>query len=154
MNHCPVYAAVGGHAYGSVYPGPIGVVLTPALVGLARSHDLPNASTFCGRCEAVCPMKIPLPGLMRLWREREFQQKLTPAHVRAGLKAWAFFAKRPRLYHLAARMAARTLGALGRGKGRLATLPLASGWTRHRDLPAPQGRTFQQLWAERERVSS
>jgi L-lactate dehydrogenase complex protein LldF len=153
MNHCPVYAAVGGHAYGSVYPGPIGVVLTPALVGLAASHDLPNASTFCGRCEAVCPMKIPLPGLMRLWREKEFDQKLTPAHVRAGLKAWAFFAKRPRLYHLAARLAATTLGALGRSTGRFARLPLASGWTRHRDLPAPQGRTFQELWAERERVS-
>jgi L-lactate dehydrogenase complex protein LldF len=152
MNHCPVYAAVGGHAYGSVYPGPIGVVLTPALVGLARSHDLPNASTFCGRCEAVCPMKIPLPALMRHWREAEFEQKLTPAGYRAGLKAWAFFAKRPRLYHLAARMAITALGALGRGRGRLRWLPLASGWTRHRDLPAPQGRTFQQLWAERERV--
>ena len=72
--------------------------------------------------------------------------------VRAGLKAWAFFAKRPRLYHLGARISAATLGALGRSKGRFARLPLASGWTRHRDLPAPQGRTFQQLWAKRERV--
>ncbi|MGH7083817.1 MAG: lactate utilization protein B, partial [Acetobacteraceae bacterium] len=72
MNHCPVYGAVGGHAYGWVYPGPMGAVLTPALIGVDKAGHLPNASTFCGRCESVCPMKIPLPGMMRHWREREF----------------------------------------------------------------------------------
>ena len=61
LNHCPVYAAVGGHAYGWVYPGPMGAVLTPALVGLHEAGHLPNASTFCGKCESVCPVKIPLP---------------------------------------------------------------------------------------------
>ena len=61
INHCPVYAAVGGHAYGWVYPGPMGAVLTPALVGVEEAGHLPNASTFCGRCESVCPVKIPLP---------------------------------------------------------------------------------------------
>ena len=65
MNHCPVYNAIGGHAYGWVYPGPIGAVLTPSLIGVKDAGNLPNASTFCGSCESVCPMKIPLPKLMR-----------------------------------------------------------------------------------------
>ncbi|MHA1544897.1 MAG: LutB/LldF family L-lactate oxidation iron-sulfur protein, partial [Alphaproteobacteria bacterium] len=73
MNHCPIYNAVGGHAYGWVYPGPIGAVLDPALIGLEKARHLPNASTFCGRCEEVCPMRIPLPKMMRHWREREFE---------------------------------------------------------------------------------
>ena len=79
MNHCPVYQAVGGHAYGWVYPGPMGAVLTPSLIGVAEGGQLPNASTFCGRCEAVCPVRIPLPKMMRHWREREFERHLSPA---------------------------------------------------------------------------
>ena len=79
MNHCPVYQAVGGHAYGWVYPGPMGAVLTPSLIGVEEGGQLPNASTFCGRCEAVCPVRIPLPKMMRHWREREFERHLTPA---------------------------------------------------------------------------
>ena len=85
MNHCPVYAAVGGHAYGWVYPGPMGAVLTPSIVGIENAGHLPNASTFCGRCEEVCPVRIPLPKLMRHWREREFERHLSPATVRTGL---------------------------------------------------------------------
>ncbi len=151
MNHCPVYHAVGGHAYGWVYPGPMGSVLTPNLIGVEEAGHLPNASTFCGRCESVCPMRIPLPKMMRHWREREFERHLAPKALRYGLAIWAFFAKRPALYHFGTGMKARLLGALGRRRGRFARLPLADGWTRHRDFPAPQGKTFQQLWAERER---
>ena len=69
MNHCPVYAAVGGHTYGWVYPGPMGSVLTPSIVGIESAQHLPNASTFCGRCEEVCPVRIPLPKLLRYWRD-------------------------------------------------------------------------------------
>lgn len=148
MNHCPVYGAVGGHAYGFVYPGPIGAVINPALIGLKEAHHLPNASTFCGRCESVCPMKIPLPDLMREWRVAEFRAGGSPVAARIGLKIWSALARRPRLYHMAARVAIVGLGALGRRKGAFRWLPLAGGWTRHRDMPAPQGRTFQQLWAE------
>src|ERR1700757_2770372 len=78
MNHCPVYAAVGGHAYGWVYSGPMGAVLTPSLLGVAEAGQLPNASTFCGRCEEVCPVKIPLPKLMRHWRGGGVAEKLNP----------------------------------------------------------------------------
>src|SRR6202040_114778 len=98
MNHCPVYHAVGGHAYGWVYPGPMGAVLTPSLIGVDKAGHLPNASTFCGRCESVCPVRIPLPKMMRHWREREFERHLSPATMRYGIGFWAFFAKRPGLY--------------------------------------------------------
>jgi L-lactate dehydrogenase complex protein LldF len=151
MNHCPVYHAVGGHAYGWVYPGPIGAVLTPSFLGVEEAGHLPNASTFCGRCEAVCPVRIPLPKMMRHWREREFERHLTPRPLRAGLKAWAFLARRPALYRLLTGPTVRALALLGRRKGRFRALPLAGGWTRVRDLPAPQGRSFQALWAARRR---
>jgi L-lactate dehydrogenase complex protein LldF len=149
MNHCPVYQAVGGHAYGWVYPGPMGAVLTPSLIGVETGGQLPNASTFCGRCEAVCPMRIPLPKMMRHWREREFEKNLTPGAVRWGLGFWRFLCTRPVLYRLYTRMAALGLKIMALGKGRLSKLPLAGGWTDHRDLPAPQGGTFQAKWKAR-----
>jgi L-lactate dehydrogenase complex protein LldF len=96
-------------------------------------------------------MRIPLPKLMRHWRERAFAAAAAPAAERLGIGLWAWLARRPRLYGLAARLAARGLGWLGRRRGRLARLPLAGGWTQGRDLPAPEGRTFQSLWAERRR---
>jgi L-lactate dehydrogenase complex protein LldF len=152
MNHCPVYGAIGGHAYGWVYPGPIGSVLTPSLIGVRTSADLPGASTFCGRCEEVCPMRIPLPKLLRYWREQDFEQGGGGKGFRAGLAAWAWMARHPRLYHLGARLGVPVLAWLGRGKGAFRRLPLAGGWTRHRDLPAPQGGTFQTQWRARQRA--
>src|SRR5581483_3526553 len=141
LNHCPVYGAVGGHAYGAVYSGPIGKVLTPALRGLEKARDLPNASTFCGRCEEVCPMRIPLPKMMRHWREQEFQNRMTAPRLRWALKLWALGARLPALYHFGARLAAFWLYRRGKkGRGRLSSAPYAEGWTRFRDLPAPQGK--------------
>jgi L-lactate dehydrogenase complex protein LldF len=152
LNHCPVYTAIGGHAYGWVYPGPMGAVLTPALIGLDEAGDLPNASTFCGRCESVCPVKIPLPKMMRHWRERQFAQGKAPPVYRSGLKAWAWVAQRPALYHELVELKARLLGWLGKSRGRFRSLPLAGGWTKMRDMPAPEGRSFHALWAERKRA--
>ncbi|MEX0589451.1 MAG: LutB/LldF family L-lactate oxidation iron-sulfur protein [Xanthobacteraceae bacterium] len=149
MNHCPVYGAVGGHAYGWVYPGPMGAVLTPALVGIDKAGHLPNASTFCGRCEEVCPVRIPLPKLMRHWREREFERHLSPATVRWGLGFWAAFARRPWLYRPATRLAMKMLALFGGSRGRIHWLPLAGGWTRHRDFPVPERDTFQAQWKQR-----
>jgi L-lactate dehydrogenase complex protein LldF len=149
MNHCPVYLTTGGHAYGWVYPGPMGAVLTPQFIGIEQAHHLPSASTFCGRCEAVCPVRIPLPKLMRYWREEQFARRLSPPTARYGTSLWAFAARRPGLYHLGARLAAGLLGLLGGRRGRFRRLPLAGGWTGTRDLPAPTGRTFQALWRAR-----
>ena len=151
LDHCPVYMKVGGHAYGWVYSGPMGAVLTPGLIGIEKATPLPEASTFCGRCESVCPMRIPLPKMMRHWREREFERHLQPANYRAGMAVWGFFARRPRLYRLASGMAARLLGRLGRKRGSFRSLPLAGGWTKGRDMPAPEGASFHQLWAARKR---
>ncbi len=151
MNHCPVYHSIGGHAYGWIYPGPIGAVLTPALIGVDKAGHLPNASTFCGRCEAVCPVRIPLPKLMRHWREREFERHLQPATVRGGLAAWSFVARRPALYRTATALAMAALHWAGRTRGRFRALPLAGGWTATRDMPAPQGGTFQSQWKQRRR---
>ena len=142
MNHCPVYGNVGGHAYGAVYMGPIGSVLTPNLIGLEEGLVLPNASTFCGRCQEVCPMRIPLPGLMRKWREKGFEASASPAVERYGIRLWAFAARRRWLYHLGLSVVLPLLALLGRRKGRLGRLPLAGGWTNSRDLPAPAARSF------------
>ncbi len=149
---CPVYGAVGGHAYGAVYAGPIGAVLTPAFTGLAAARQLPEASSFCGQCEAVCPVRIPLPDLMRRWRERIFADRSIPTAGRGMTKLWAFVAQRPRLYRPLMRVAVAILQLLGR-RGRFRRLPLAAGWTDARDLPAPQGGTFVEQWRRRNRNS-
>jgi L-lactate dehydrogenase complex protein LldF len=154
MNHCPVYGAVGGHAYGWVYPGPMGAVLTPSLIGIDKAGHLPNASTFCGRCEEVCPVRIPLPKLMRYWREREFEKHLSPATMRFGLGIWAIFARRPRLYRPLTQLAMRTLAFFGGARGRMHWLPLAGGWTRHRDFPIPERETFQLQWKRRKKTEA
>jgi L-lactate dehydrogenase complex protein LldF len=152
MNQCPVYAAVGGHAYGWVYPGPMGAVLTPSLIGIEEAAPLPNASTLCGRCESVCPVKIPLPKMLRLWREHEFTKKLAPRTWRTGLAVWSWVARRPTLYHALTEAASRALGWAGGPRGRFRTLPGAAGWTGVRDMPAPEGRSFHSLWTEREKT--
>ncbi|WP_111428509.1 lactate utilization protein B [Rhodobacteraceae bacterium DSL-40] len=146
MNHCPVYQAVGGHAYGWVYPGPIGAVLTPALTGVEQGGALANASTFCGRCEAVCPVRIPLPRMMRSWREKEFEKRLTPRGMRRGLGLWLWLSRRPKAWRFATRTAARVLHRMGRGSGALKRLPFGADWTATRDFPAPEGRTFMEQW--------
>ena len=151
MNHCPVYGTVGGHAYGWVYPGPMGAVLTPNLVSLKEAHHLPNASTFCGRCEAVCPVRIPLPGLMRKLREEEFDAKLLAPRYRLGLGLWAWLARHPALYHMAAGLGRRALRLMGARRGRITSLPFASGWTAGRDMPAPEGGSFHAEWRRHRR---
>jgi L-lactate dehydrogenase complex protein LldF len=142
LNHCPVYTAIGGHAYGWVYPGPMGSVLSPLFLGLEQAGDLPNASTLCGRCEEVCPVGIPLPQLLRTHRVHQHARGLTPTRQRLALRVWAAVARRPTLYRLLTALTTRLLAAFGRRRGALRRLPLASGWTATRDLPVPPGPTF------------
>jgi len=149
MNHCPVYQNVGGHAYGWVYPGPIGSVLTPAYVGIENALDLPQAATFCNQCGVVCPVKIPLPDLMRKLREQQLARGLRPRHERAGLRLWSWLGTHPRLFAMAMRTAARVLAWRGGRERLLHRLPFASGWTDGRDLPAPAGRTFRDSYLQR-----
>ncbi len=149
MNHCPVYQNVGGHAYGWVYPGPMGSILTPTYVGLENAGDLPNAATFCGECQVVCPVKIPLPDLMRKLREQQHERHLRPWSERIPMALWAFAARRPALYSVLSKLGARFAAWLG-GKDKLIhSLPGIDGWTHGRDMPAPEGRTFRELYAQR-----
>jgi L-lactate dehydrogenase complex protein LldF len=97
-------------------------------------------------------MKIPLPNIMRHWRELSFERKIGPVPQRAGLALWSWFARRAAFYRLATRVAAGALRFLGRRRGRFTRLPLAQGWTAGRDLPAPEGKTFHDLWRARERA--
>jgi L-lactate dehydrogenase complex protein LldF len=149
MNHCPVYQKIGGHSYGWVYPGPMGSVLTPSYAGIENALDLPQASTLCGECQVVCPVKIPLPDLLRKLREKQVERHLRPLGERLGLTVWAFVARRPALYRLATRIAVRVMHAMAGGKKTISTLPFAGGWTNYRDMPAPPGKTFRELYKER-----
>jgi L-lactate dehydrogenase complex protein LldF len=148
LNHCPVYSAVGGHAYGATYTGPIGAALNPGLMGVRVAHHHPNASTFCGRCAEVCPVKIPLPKIMRYWRAREYAEGLAPKAMTAGLGLWAYVAKRPALYRFIAQISTRLLKLVSLN-GQVHALPLMRNWFAVRDFPAPQGQTFQAQWAKR-----
>ena len=152
INHCPVFAAVGGHAYGGVYPGPMGEVLTPALHGIREeTAQIVDACTMCGRCAEVCPMGIPLPALIRKWRARAFEGGAVKPGQRAALKGWAWLARRGRLHGLAAGMGARLLrlaGKLAADGGEVARLPGLAGWQSQRALPAPPGRTFSAMWKQ------
>jgi L-lactate dehydrogenase complex protein LldF len=148
MNHCPVYQSVGGHAYGWVYPGPMGSILTPLFAGIEKAPDLPNAATLCNQCGVACPVKIPLPDLMRRLREVQFRRGMKPMVEKIGLALWGRIARAPRLYAMLTAMMARVLSHAGRD-GYLSSLPGLTQWTGTRDLPAPEGRTFRELYAQR-----
>lgn len=149
MNHCPVYQNIGGHAYGWVYPGPIGSILTPMYVGLENALDLPQASTMCNQCGVVCPVKIPLPDLQRKLREQEFERHLRPWYERLALKGWGWLARHPAPYAFASGVGVRMLRVLAGRNGMIRRLPFGGGWTDERDMPAPAGRTFRELYRAR-----
>jgi len=151
MNHCPVYQNVGGHAYGWVYPGPIGSVLTPAYVGIENALDLPQAATLCNECGVVCPVKIPLPDLMRVLREKQFEGGMRPWAERLSMKAWRWAALHPRIYALLTQTGAKFLKILGGREKMLHKLPGLDGWTDGRDMPAPAGETFRAAYVRHKR---
>jgi len=141
MNHCVVFRQLGGHAYGGTYPGPMGAVLTPVLDGLEQSRELAHACTLNGKCQEVCPVKIPLPTLLRGWRDRSWRDGLEPTTTRIGLGLFTFVASRPWLYRLGQRLALRAMRLFGR-KGWISRMPGLGAWTRHRDFPVPEASSF------------
>lgn len=152
MNHCAVYGAIGGHAYESVYPGPIGQVLSPLLFGMESSLETITACTMNGHCQQVCPMGIPLPELIRQHRVSAFSQGLSSQVERTGLAAWKQLALNLPLYRKITALDARIVRMLGRFPRLQRIMPFVGGWTRGRALMHSQGHTFQsQLGRKRKR---
>jgi L-lactate dehydrogenase complex protein LldF len=150
LNSCPVYRQIGGHAYGSVYPGPVGAVFTPAMRGLADWSDLPHASSLCGACREVCPVRIDIPRMLLALRARSAARGDGPWWVRVGVRAYRFTAVRPTLFRLAGRWTARAMRLAARD-GRISKLPgPLAGWTKFREFPAMAPRTFQEQWKRRQ----
>jgi L-lactate dehydrogenase complex protein LldF len=141
LNVCPVYERTGGRAYDSVYPGPIGAILTPQLQGLDEAPTLPWASSLCGACYEVCPVKIDIPSILVHLRGRVVREVGAPMAERAAMAAMARVFGRRRTYE-AAQRAARL------GRGPLADAVLAP-WTRSRELPEPPSQTFRDWWRSR-----
>ncbi|MEU5789792.1 LutB/LldF family L-lactate oxidation iron-sulfur protein [Micromonospora purpureochromogenes] len=149
LNVCPVYERAGGHAYGSVYPGPIGAILSPQLTGVADNASLPYASTLCGACADVCPVRIDIPEILVHLR----QQAPHAAAERTAMRTLSWLIRSPRRWALALRVARRAAGPLGTWRQRragartLRRLPWpASAWTRSRDAPLPAPQTFREWW--------
>ena len=166
LNACPVYQQIGGHAYGSVYPGPIGAVITPQLIGLSRATQLPYASSLCGACREVCPVKIDIPALLLHLRseivegtasgsvdeqgpvKRKFAERLV-------FRLYAFAWSRPMLYEwgtrimrLSQRLVVRQ-GRIGKVGGLIARIaPPFGAWIAWRDAPPIAQRTFREQWRE------
>ena len=153
MNHCVVFRQLGGHAYGGTYPGPMGAVLTPVFDGLEQSRDLAHACTLNGKCQEVCPVKIPLPTLLRGWRDRSWRDGLEPTTTRIGLGLFTFVASRPWLYRLGQGLALRAMRFFGRN-GWISRMPGLGAWTRHRDFPVPEASSFMAQYQRRKGQSS
>jgi len=153
LNVCPVYERTGGHAYGSVYPGPIGAVLSPQLTGVADNASLPYASTLCGACYDVCPVAIDIPQMLVHLRSRVVEAKRehsrVPSPEQAVMAAAAWTMDSPTRWANALR-AGRLGRLLGRRRRRISTLPPPlSGWTSTRDAPLPPTQTFRDWWRRR-----
>jgi L-lactate dehydrogenase complex protein LldF len=149
LNVCPVYKSIGGHAYGDVYPGPVGSIVTPGLRGIEQHAELPGASTLCGACRDVCPVRLDIPRMLLALRQQAVAHTPQPFALRAGIKTFARVATRPRLYRTMTALARRVLRARATN-GWIATAPgLAAGWTQFRDLKAPAAATFDARWRAR-----
>ena len=135
LNACPVYQQIGGHAYGSVYPGPIGAVITPQLMGIEKTSQLPYASSLCGACREVCPVKIDIPRLL-LHLRSEIAPRKGSMTERLAFKMWARVMMSPGLYKLSA-TAARIVQRV---------IPVARAWTKDRDLRPIESKSFHELW--------
>ncbi|AVR88772.1 LutB/LldF family L-lactate oxidation iron-sulfur protein [Thauera aromatica] len=148
MNHCPVYTRIGGHAYGTVYPGPIGKIVTPHMLGLEVTRDLPTASSMCGACGEVCPVKIPIPALLRRLREEAVRPPQAEPHFMRGQgakysaketlvwKAWRKMNTSPALYKAFTYAGTRFRGLMP---------PRIGPWTEHRSAPRLAPRTLHEL---------
>lgn len=149
LNACPVYRKIGGHAYGSVYPGPIGALITPLFHGLAEFKDLPQASSLCGACYEACPVKINIPKHLITMRRDIVSRHISNPLERFVYRAWARAMRSPLLYRLMSKLQGIELRRRAAETGWVENLPPpANGWTQVRSMPAPTERTFHEIWRE------
>jgi L-lactate dehydrogenase complex protein LldF len=150
LNVCPVYGAIGGHAYGGVYSGPIGAVLTPLLEPtVVDAYDLAHASSLCGACEAACPVRIAIPDMLLRLRSDNVDQGNTPRGEKMMIRVWGATMRHPALYRVAGHLAALVTRLLAR-TGRVRALPPPlNAWTRARDFPPFAARSFTEQWRDR-----
>jgi L-lactate dehydrogenase complex protein LldF len=147
LNACPVYRRIGGHAYGGVYSGPIGSILTPLYDSVSANPHLPHASSLCGACQAACPVKINIPHMLIGLRELQHHTKKN-RWENLAYSMWKEVLRRPWLYRLALRCARLVLRPLSKN-GWLSALPgPGGGWTAARDFPAPAAKSFRERWKE------
>ena len=137
LNTCPVYRQTGGHAYGWVYSGPIGAILAPAMLGLEEAMPLPFASTLCGGCAEVCPVRIPIPEILRYWRRRAVDAGLDPLAERWAMRGFARMARRPTIFKRASAVLGRFLPSSRAAARTLRALPVLNGWVAEREIPRP-----------------
>jgi L-lactate dehydrogenase complex protein LldF len=143
LNHCPVYRKIGGHSYPWVYSGPIGAILSPQFHGLHKEGWMASASSLCGACGQVCPVKIDIPRILLELRAQSVKQAPQWAE-RLAFRLWAWVIARPKLYAALAPAGVKMAG-------RLRFLPPIKAWLSERELPAPPVESFRQLWAKRSR---
>ena len=161
LNHCPVYRKIGGHNYPWVYSGPIGAILIPQFHGVAGNAWLPYASSLCGACAEVCPVKINIPRLLLELRSEAATARSGEREgrfERLGFRAWAWVMRHPRLYEMFGMIVSMVLPAQeGGAVTRQAPWFLRRGplgaWLSNRDLPAPAGESFRQQWRNRRKGS-
>ncbi len=151
LNACPVYQSIGGHAYGGVYSGPIGAILTPLLEPeLADVDQLPQASSLCGACQAACPVRIAIPDMLLRLRADAVAEGHAGAAERAAIASWRALMMNPALYRASGQLASIGTRLLAR-RGQLGWLPPPmSAWTNMRDFPAFAARSFNEIWEERD----
>lgn len=150
LNACPIYRKIGGHAYGSVYPGPIGALITPLFKGLKEFKDLPQASSLCGACYEACPVKINIPKHLVNMRRDINKAHLNSWAERVVYRMWGWGLTSPLVYGLIGRLQTWDLRRRAGGTGWVEKLPaIAAGWTQIRDMPAPAKTSFHQLWRKR-----
>ncbi|MEP7286997.1 MAG: LutB/LldF family L-lactate oxidation iron-sulfur protein [Chloroflexota bacterium] len=153
LNTCPVYQNVGGHAYGWVYPGPIGAIVTPLMTGIHNAAPLPFASSLCGSCKSACPVDIDIPDMLLKLRGDLVKDGDTDPIMTAGIKGWAMAMQSPLIYSMSGAAARLVTRSMAGKDGTLHRLPgMLGNWTKNRDFPPFAPKSFHQLYQERQKA--
>ncbi|OOF39622.1 iron-sulfur cluster-binding protein [Rodentibacter mrazii] len=149
LNTCPAYRQIGGHGYGSIYPGPIGAVISPLLGGYKEFKELPYACSLCNACNSVCPVKIPLAQLILKHREKMVEQGVTPKIEQLEIKGFTFANSHPTLWNMGVKVGAKAISKFIKNGKPAIKIGALGEWTKARDLPISDGESFREWFAKR-----